>query len=328
MESNVYLSKDFFDYLFNNKSIQDNSVGIETSTEKLNYQKITQIITKSHLQLSYTIKEILDIIQEKKDPIKSAWLNTIIKTPYNKSYDANIDYSKPNSIFFEGDVDCMQISSKRNVLCKGTNYNFKGEFFKSPLRSEFDIRMNTKDVSNSFHECKNIILIDPYIFANEFKKKNSLINFLTTCFNYKNRSAEKNLTIISEFPTNTGHPDFVKNKIVNQYLLILSESLNIPKNNITILRHVGSEFQGNRHVITDYALMDLQHVFDRDNGVVSGLYFYNNEIDKNFVKANTYIKKIKDLNEKSNEKYDEAHDEKLKQNNLKFGNILNNPLFN
>lgn len=325
MKSSVHLSKDFFEYLVQNRSLYQNSDELEISNEKLNFQKILKIITQSHLNFDYTKEEIIDIIRKNEDPIKTKWLNQIIKTPFDKSYDEKIDYSIPNAVIFEGNVDCSLNTSKWNILCKGTNYDFKKSFFESPLRSTFDYRMYTEDSTNIFHECKNVILIDPYVFANGFKKQKSLVNLLDTCFSYKNDYARRHLTIISEFPFTD--KDFVKNKILNQYLSSLSEDLKLPKENITLIRHVGSEFNGNRHLITDYALMDLQHIFDRNNGVISGLFLYNNKVDRNFAQANVLIDKIKRLNATTNVKYTEADNEKFKDINIKFGDILNNPLF-
>jgi len=327
MKSSVFLSKEFSDYLIKNRFINNNADGLEISNEKLNFQKILQIILKSHLNFDYTTEEVLDIIKKNEDPIKTTWLKKIIKTEFDISYNQKIDYSIPNAIFFEGDIDCSHNSSKRNIMSKGSNYSFKNEFFKSPLRTVFDIKMDSKDITNIYHECKNIVLIDPYIFAHDFKKERSLVNFLDTCFNFKNKTVNKKLTIVTVFPT--GFRDRVNNNTINKYILNLSNKLNMDKSKISILRHLDeNEFRSNRHLITDYALMDLQHIFDRDDGVVSGLYLYNNDVGKNFSQANELIDKIRNLNNETTEKHTKAQDDSLKQSNFKFGDILNNPLFN
>ncbi|MFT4646101.1 MAG: hypothetical protein ACI8ZX_002526 [Planctomycetota bacterium] len=327
MISKVFLSDDFLSHLVNKfNDLNIKITDVEIPSNKLNYQKIKQIISKSNLYLPYTGKEVVELIRKNENPIKTMFLNSLIKNTSNKYYDQKADFSNSSTVYFVGDENCTNISINHNVLCKGSNYNFEGDFFKSPLRTIFDKNMDSDDNSNTFHYCKNIILIDPYLFSAGFKKQQSLINFLDTCFNYKNENADKNLTLITEFPTKGG--DCVKNKILNNYLINLSVKLKIKKENITLLRHVGNEFQGNRHLITDYALMDLQHVFDRDDGVVTGLYFYNENIENNFEQANVLISKIKDLYNVTNEEYSEAADTALRHNKLKLGNILNNPLFN
>lgn len=324
MESRVYLSNDFLDHVIDNGAELSVKISdLEISGNKLNYQKIRQIIAKSNLYLDFTYQQIIEIIRANENPIKTLLLKSLIKTPYNKYYDEKVDYSKPNSIFFVGDKDCSSISTNFNVLCKGTNYNFEDSFFKSPLRSVFDKKMNSEDIFNTFHFTKNIILIDPYIFSNNFKKKNSLVNFLNTCFNFKNNKIEKNFTIISEFPTTK---DVVKNKILQKYLSELASELKMKNENITLFRHIGTEFGSNRHLITDYALMDLQHAFDRPC-VISGLYFYNDDIGKNFNEVNNLLNEIKSSEKKWSETNPELKDQALKFNKIKIGNILNNPLF-
>lgn len=324
MESRVYLSNDFLDHIIaKGAGLSVEISDLEIPNNKLNYQKIRQIIAKSNLYLDFTYQQIIDIIRGNENPIKTLLLKSLIKSPHNKNYDEKVDYSKPNSVFFIGNEDCSDISANNNVFCKGTNYNFEDAFFKSPLRTVFDKKMDSEDISHTFHQTKNIILIDPYIFSNNFKKKNSLINFLDTCFNFKNNKTEKNFTIVSEFPTTK---DVIKNKILINYLSELAGELNMKSENITLFRHIGTEFGSNRHLITDYALMDLQHAFDRPC-VISGLYFYNDNIGKNFNEVNNLLEKIKNSEKKWSETNPDIKDQALKHNKIKIGNILNNPLF-
>lgn len=334
MRPNLLLHKEFLRHIINNKNLDNQSDEFEVSNKSLNYRKCKNIITQAKTIYTNYSKE--DFIQLKlkankvsENNLEAIWINKLMSS--NKGIVLNsekyFDEKKSSTIRFLGNVDCANETKEKNIITRGTNYNFEEDFFKNPLRSVFDKKMNSEDNSNTFHHTKNIILIDPYIFSNNFKKGNSLVNFLDTCFNFKNNNIEKHLTLITDCPTDIKNIDYVENKIVLKYLEFLSNELNISKENLTLLRHVGKKFEGNRHLITDYALIELQHVFQEDNSPITGLFLYNDNIDANFNQVNYLIKRIIDLHNDSDIKYEDAADPKVKHSNLKFGNILNNPLF-
>lgn len=323
MRSNVYLSKSFLKHMIENKTLLNQQDNFELNQEALNYQKVKNIISKSNLSLEYEIEEIKEIIQTQEMGLEAVWLKKILKSEFDKYYNKNPNYNDPHTIFLENDISCEETSVKYNVLIKGTNYNFKDSFFKSPLRTVFKRDMSSDDISYTYHLCKNIVLIDPYIFANDFKKSESLFNFFENCFGFNNKQVLKHITIISSFPTEGR--DLIKNKKAEEFRKRIADKFNMNIENISVLRLLNDEFNGNRHLITDYALMDLQHILDRE-GIVTGLFLYNNEIDKNFIQANELISKIKKLNNLYSEKYDKAADNNLKHNRFKFGDIMKNPL--
>jgi hypothetical protein len=325
MRSNVYLSKSFLRYMIENKTLMSQQDDFELKQEVLNYQKVKNIISKSNLSLEYEAEEIKKIIQTQEESIEAKWLKSILKSEFDQEFNKNADYSKPYTIFLEDNINCIDESNNKNALIKGTNYNFKDSFFKSPLRTEFNKDMSAEDISNTYHLCKNIVLIDPYIFADDFKKSDSLFNFLESCFSFNNKQVLKYITIVSSFPTDG--KDLVQNKKIEEFRKRIADKFNMNMENISVLRLLQDEFNGNRHLITDYALMDLQHILDRE-GVVSGLFLYNNDIDENFIKANKLIDKIKKLNQNYTEKHETAASNSLKHNRFKFGDISNNPLLN
>jgi hypothetical protein len=86
---------------------------------------------------------------------------------------------------------------------------------------------------------------------------------------------------------------------------------------ISVYAHDKPHFNNNRHVLTDYSIIDLQHLFDRDASI-SANYLYDGNVSDNFDRA-------KILKTKIIEKYNNDP-QKIGVSTRKFGDILENNL--
>ncbi len=99
----------------------------------------------------------------------------------------------------------------------------------------------------------------------------------------------------------------------------IEEGIGNPKLKISVYAHKEGLLKNNRYLITDYSIIDFQHLFDRDDASISFSSLYDGEIIKNFIRVNNILEKIKNDYNKT--------PINIATIKYKFGNILDNGLF-
>lgn len=333
MRSNVYLSKEFLKYLVENVELGNQVDSLIESKKQANYRVCKNIIGKSSLYVNYTKEDLKQIKEAYKSStnldLETKWIGNLIEREAMTFEDSNyFDVSKPGSIKFEGNIDCINETKRQNLIIKGTNYDFESELFSLQLSEEFDNYSNPDNKDNNIiHPCRNIIIVDPYLFVDRFKKRESFIRFLKASF-FFDRPVDKHLSIITEMPSE--EKDKVRNEKIQEYIRKLSKALSIKEINIAVFRSINKFKGGDRFMVTDYAKINLSHPFDRDYAA-SGYFYYLGDIYSNFRKVSKVINEIKFLYDSSDSVKKDVVNRTGKievlERTIKYGNILNNPLF-
>jgi hypothetical protein len=170
------------------------------------------------------------------------------------------------------------------------------------------------------HRCRNIVMMDPHLFDDSSKRLEpkipNVIKFLKT-LHVNNDITNCHLSIITWRDLNKGGSDALYERKITE----IKDGVGNPNLIVSVFaygkKHV---FEGNRRFITDYALMDAQHIFDRNNASISVNFLFDGAgIKQNFKETNDLLKRIKDV-----------YKNEPKMSGLitqKFGNMLDNKLF-
>jgi hypothetical protein len=228
-----------------------------------------------------------------------------------KINDINLESS--NSIFLldKEQENINEINDEKNVISLGKQYDFKHPVSPKSFASKV-VDKEMQGIECIKHRCRNVIIIDPYIFEDQPNlqpKIPNLIKFLLELY-LNNGSANCFLSII------TNHQD--NDAKFNSKIQEISAGIKNPNLQISVYAHDKPHFRNNRHVITDYSIIDYQHLFDRDDASISMSFLYDGNVSDNFTRVQILKAKII-----SNFKKDPA---KMGVYTRKFGDILENNL--
>jgi len=314
MEAKVYIERDFFK-VFDDFKANPNPFEIDIKTENKNkllriFNEVTLNLSGNEIEPLKIIKKLHKITSEGNKP--STYEEYILLKAYrNGNIMFNgINFDSTNSLFFldKSNEEIKTLTEEKNINCIGTEYNFEKKIIPATFAHKpCDINMKGLGLELLKHKCRNIILIEPYIFKDsETAKRANLCTLIKELF--QNTKEKCYLSIITK--QNEGGKDKLYKKIISE----IKESLNLYDLELSVFIPEKDKFNSNRHLITDYSISDLQHLFDRDNATISCEFLYNNDILKNFEIINNLFKRIKD---------------EIKNNGtnaIRYGNILENPL--
>lgn len=315
MEAKVYINEEFFEVFENFKATQRIG-GIDISTENKN--QLINILNSSQINSPISKKYFINLFKKLKqnynpDNLKDYILYQAFRNQKLKRGEINLDSS--NSVFLlnKNSADIEGLCENKNVITKGIEYDFQLPVSPRSFASKVvDKKMVGIDCVK--HRTRNLIIIDPYIFEDQhnFEPKIPNLIILLKELYLDNDNTNCFLSIITNKQDNNAK---FKSKIEQ-----IRDGIGNVNLEISVYAHNEGLFKNNRHFITDYSIIDSQHLFDRDDASVSVNYLYEGEIQANFLR-------VQKINDKiiANFKNDP---EKMGLFTRKFGNILKNPLFN
>lgn len=314
MRARIFIEDNFFNAFNNyqaNVSIHDRDIKTE------NRNQLIDILKHSEFHLPISNREAVKIHKKLSQNYQTTDTREFLlfRAIRNGRLFLNpIDNSKPYSLFLldKGDADITSFNELNNLISAGINYNFAIPLVPKSFASKLvDKDMNGIDVIK--HRCRNIIILDPYLFEdqpNMEPKIPNLIKLLNELY-LNNTNSNCYLSILIQNPEN--------DNLVNSKIQSILIGINNPKLIISVYAHNKGKFKNNRHIITDYSIMDCQHIFDRDDASISCDFLYDGEINTSFKRVNSLLEKIRDSynNDPNN----------IGLITYKFGNILDNGLF-
>lgn len=313
MEAKVYLEEEFFEAL-DNFSPQAGIGIIDNKSENKN--QLVSILEDSRITSPVKTKVIVNLHKKlKQNYIADNWKDFCLFRSFrnNKLTVGDIDLNSSNSIFLlkELEKDIGTINTNNNIIAIGKEYKFATPVSPKSFASRI-VDRNMQGIECIKHRCRNIVLIDPYIFEDQpnFEPKiPNLILFLDQLYQ-NNSNVRCHLSII----TNKMDNDVLFQRKIRE----IETGLSGVQLDVSVYAHDKPHFNNNRHVITDYSIIDYQHLFDRDDASISVNYLYDNNVSDNFLRA-------RDLKDKIIEYYRNAP-QKVGLITYKFGDILQNNL--
>jgi len=316
MKANIYVEDGFFK-AFDNFQPQSVLGEIDNLTENRN--QLFNIFNVASINVHKDKKYFLDLYEKLKQNYQS---NSIEEILYFKAFRNNklnpqkIDFNSPNSLFFldKSKDEIEVLINEKNIVSIGYDYDFRNKIVPVTFASKsVNKEMIGLGIEMIKHKCRNVILIDPYIFDDQegrrfVPKIPNLCKLLEVLF--QNSKSKCFLTIV----TKNKEKDSLFLRKIDEIKKFISVNLDV-----SVLTHKNDEFNNNRHLITDYSISDLQHIFDRDNAKISCQFLYNDNIENNFDEINDLIVKIYNLNINTPESIGICK--------YKFNSILENPLF-
>lgn len=315
----LYIEKEFFE-LLDKFEMDNNKFSIDKRIESKN--QLIEILVSSQININLLESDFKKIVKKSSTYDSENWFEHILMKAWknNNLIFEILNLSNAFQIFLlnktKEEVD--SIINDENLVCQGIEYDFQKPV--SP-RSKASILVNNEmnGIESVSHRCRNVIIIEPYIFApkgssNLVPKIPNVIKFLKTLYMdnvnvsrhisiFYHRNSEPRADVIekkmNEIKEGLGGGDFLK---------------------ISAFGHEDNLFEGNRHVITDYSIMDLQHPFDRNNSSISINFLY----DKNIVQSFERVRTILEIGMKN---YKELKTDSFGEQKVKFEDVLENKLF-
>ena len=314
MEARVYINEEFFN-AFNNFESTQTLGSIDIKTENKN--QLINILSNSEINSPISKKYFINLHKKLSQNYKPNNLKDIIlfrAFRNNKLKINDIKYESSNSVFLlEKDLeDVNSLCKEKNIISLGRDYDFQSSVTpKSFASAVIDKDMNGVECLN--HRCRNVIIVEPYIFEDQHNfepKTPNLIRLLKELYLHNDKS-NCFLSIVTNKQDNDSK---FKSKIKQ-----IKDGVGNINLEVSIYAHKLGLFNNNRHFVTDYSIIDAQHVFDRDDASVSANFLYDGNFNSNFLR----VQKLKDkiIANFNNDP------EKMGVFTRKFGNILNNPLF-
>lgn len=314
MEPRVYIDDEFFN-AFDNFEPSD-GMGIEDKPTE-NKNQLINILLNSEINSPISKKYFINLHKKLKQNYKADNLKELILFNAFRSNKLKMnapEFNSSNSIFLteKFSKDVIQICEEYNIIGIGKDYNFKSAIVSKSFASKV-VDKNMNGIECAKHRCRNVIIMEPYMFEDQHNFEPKIPNLLlllkelyldndkTNCF----------LSIITNKQDN--------NAKFNSKIQQIRDGMGNVNLEVSVYAHREGLFHNNRHFITDYSIIDSQHLFDRDDASVSVNYLYDGDINSNFLR----VQKLKDkilLNYNKDP-------EKMGVYTRKFGNILNNPLF-
>lgn len=315
MEAKVFIEEEFFKAFDNFKPTTGMGVVDITSENK---NQLLEILDKSEIRSPISEKYLINLhknFSQNYNP--ENWKDFAFYKAFRngnlKIETVNLDAS--NSVFLldksQSEVD--SINEENNVISLGSEYDFNIPASPKSFASKV-VDKNMKGVECIKHRCRNVIIIDPYIFEDQPKfehKIPNVVKFLNELY-LNNNKTNCYLSIITNNQDN--------NTKFNSKIEEIADTISNPNLKISVYAHDKPHFKNNRHVITDYSIIDYQHLFDRDDASISVSFLYDGDVSENFSRVQELKSKIK---------YNYNRDpEKIGTYIRKFGNILENKLLN
>jgi hypothetical protein len=314
MKPRIYLEDNFFN-AFNNYQLSQNILESDNKTENKN--RLIDVLKNSEIHLPLSEREVIKIhkkLRQNYVPTDFREYYIFLAVKNNRLKLGPINENKPYSLFLldKCDADILSFNELNNSISAGVNYNFEDPLIPKSFASKIvDKEMNGIVVIK--HRCKNVLIIDPYLFEDQDKmepKIPNLIKLLNELY-LNNSNATCHLSLLVNNLNND-------NQVIAKTNL-LTAGVNNPNLVISVYAHKKNLFDNNRHIMTDYSIIDLQHIFDRDNASISCDFLYDHNIKDSFQRINKLLENIRD-------KYN-AVPTKIGLITNKFGNILENGLF-
>jgi hypothetical protein len=226
------------------------------------------------------------------------------------------DFKNSHSIYLldKSKEDVQKLIEDTNLIIEGIDYDFSKSISPTSFASCL-VDKEMTGIEKIEHRCKNIVLLEPYIFTpsnsrDKVPKIPNLVKLLKQLFIH-DRSIHCNLAIVTSRSQSE--------KLINDGIDDIKNQLNNPLLEVCVYKHAEGAFQDNRHIVTDYSIMDLQHMFDRDNASISINYSYDGDIKTSFTRINSLLDRIK--------KSYQSDPPKFGLETVKFGELLSNALF-
>lgn len=316
MEPSIYIDNEFFQVLdtFKEKFL---FAEFTENKELINYERLKRTLFKSKIICNINDKELIRLFKKTGSAtfVPGNWFEALVTKAQKeeKFQRKELDLNSTRSIFLlnktKEEVD--DLVDNFNIICEGIEYDFAKDICYETLAGVLvDKEMN--GCEKFHHKTKNVIIIDPYIFDDASEKlepKIPNVIRLLKVFELHNKNVNAHLSIITNNLNN--------NTLFERKMKEINDGLKNPKLTISVFAHKDKIFQQNRHIITDYFFMDLQHVFDRDNGSISGAFLFDNS--DNFLRSKHLLQKIK------NEYINQSEKTGLVVN--KYGDLMLNGIF-
>lgn len=314
MKARIYLEDNFFN-AFKNYQVSQND--LENDPKAENKNRLADILNQSEIHLPISDRDVIKLhkkLSQNYAPSDAREYYIFRAIRNNRLKLSQINQNKPYSLFFldKTDGEISIFNHNNNLIGIGVNYNFEKPVVPKSFASRVvDKEMVGIDVIK--HRCRNILIIDPYLFEDREKmipKIPNVIKLLKELY-FDNINSNCHLSLLINNPENNGK--------VEAKIQAIFDGMNNPNLQISVYAHKEGLFRNNRHIITDYSIIDCQHIFDRDDASISFSSLYDGEINNSFIRVNNLLEKIRD-----NFKSDPDHKGLIK---YKFGNILDNGLF-
>jgi hypothetical protein len=313
MRARIYLEDNFFN-TFKNYEASQNIFENDTKTENKN--RLVDILNNSEIHLPISDREAIKIHKKLSQNYvpSDAREYYIFRAIRNNRLKLNpIDQNKPFSLFFldKIDDDIINFNTCNNLISLGINYNFTNPIIPKSFASR-EVNKEMVGINSINHRCRNALIIDPYLFEDQSRMEPKIPNVIKLLkeLYFDNTNSDCHLSLLINNPGNNGK--------IESKIKAIKEGINNPKLKISVYAHKEGLLKNNRFLITDYSIIDSQHLFDRDASI-SFASLYDGEINKNFIRVNNLLEIIKeDFNTTP------IHIGTIK---YKFDNILDNGLF-
>ena len=222
MEAKVYLEEEFFESLENFSPQTGMGVVDKKSQNRNQLLEILEhsIINISPLKKKYFINLHKKLSQNyKPETYKDFSLFRAFRNNKLKLSEINLESS--NSIFLlnKSELDTRKVCEDENIIARGKDYDFKTSISPNSFASKF-ISSNMDGIECIKHRCRNVVLVDPYIFEdtpNLTPKIPNLITFLKELY-LDNTSSSCYLSIV----TNNKDNDALFNRKIHEIMTGLS----------------------------------------------------------------------------------------------------------
>ena len=320
MELVSYIDKEYFDEIdFTSLSpFKNNDDVINAENIKLS---IRATLMASKIKTNLSNKECIKYFKRVQDEtIIPSWKEQIIfQAIRNKEFEqiSQIQQSDKNAIYFLKENSFAH--SNKMII---SDFHNKIYYYEN-LNNRYDIDKNMNDISVLKHEANSVIIADPYIFSDTpglMQKMPNIIKFLKEIFTIPNE--KYHLSFIGR-NVNDNINVLVENKFTDIKEAFPDYCIDItgffPKKDI---------FEADRYIFTNYCMCDYSHLFDRNTGIRPTCLFVHHtgnvqnrleNIKTNYLSINSKLNKIKTIFS--------AQPENFGTIKIKFGNILNNPIF-
>ena len=285
-----------------------------------NKLKLLLALFNSNAQIKVDLsKQMINKIFKSNDGTElDTYEEVLIKRLWKQFNNLNIESSEPGfdeSILYLLNSSESRISELSNCYVKDNN----DSFLDYPLPNSvvglyIDEKMN--GIEKIAHRCRNIFIVDPYLFVDSPNKEKKIPNIITFLkqMGLDNTNIKCHFSAIVMYENDTkgieGKIKEIKNEVNNPNLEISVYAIQNSKSS-------KAKFMGaNRYFMTDYCFGEYQHIFDRIGSISVNFFHENSKFD--FKTMDYCISEIQNCYKK-----DAVKIGLIQQ---KFGNVLDNPL--
>ena len=289
-------------------------------------QAIIATLLASRIKTNLSEKECIKYFRKAQDQttptISRTWKEQIIAEAIaREKFDRvnRIDAANANAVYFTKDTENI----KANVATV-KSFNQCEIYFNSQTLNTAVIDKYMNGIDQFKHTANALLICDPYFFIDNPNKQLKIPNVIKLLKSlFFDDGCQYNLSIMAfnKYQTNQNNLVFSKLDQINYAF---------PKGNLTISAFVPFEnvFDSNRYVFTNYVSGSYQHLFDRDGDLSSSCMFCETsgkqqekvlKIEKNYKLFTSKIEIIK-------KSYNNFQSD-INQVKIKFGDILQNPIF-